>query len=69
MIHCTVSATAGIQPHLDLKTQQSVCPWQAFKPSLMFVGKARTLAKSEGRERGFTQVDSSHTRKHKTRME
>ncbi len=40
-----------------------------FKTSVLFAGKARCLVKSVSPERGFTQVDSGLTNKHKTRLE
>ncbi len=39
------------------------------KPSLMFVGKARSLLQSGGLERGFTQVCFGLTGKHYTWLE
>ncbi len=44
-------------------------PGLPFQPSLMFVGKARSLRKSSAFESWFTQVGSGFTRKHETRLE
>ncbi len=48
---------------------QSVCPWQTFRPSVMFVDKAMSLSQSGGPERCFTQVGFGLTCKHQTRLE
>ncbi len=43
-------------------------PGKPFQPSLMFVGKARSLPKSDAFERCFTLVGSGLNRKHWTRV-
>ncbi len=40
-----------------------------LRPSLMFVGKARSLPLSRELERSFSQVGSGLTHKHETRLE
>ncbi len=44
-------------------------PARPLKPSLIFVGKARNLLKSETLEKCFTCVSFSLTRKHYIRLE
>jgi len=44
-------------------------PGRLFRPSLMFVGKAKSLPYSEAHEWRFTRVGHDHTQKHKVRLE
>ncbi len=52
-----------------LVISQSVCPWQPFQTSLLFVGKARSLSQSVTYERFLNRVGSCFTNKHYTRRE
>jgi len=44
-------------------TSFSVCPWQAFEPCVIFVGKAKRLLLSEAAEMSSTRVGSGLTHK------
>ncbi len=51
-----------------LQKARAFAPGKPFQPSLMFVGKARSLPKSRAPERCFTWVDSCLTHRRYTKL-